>query len=41
MLIYNLENMLEKNRMNGIGVGLFEAGCVKVIYLKEAENKEA
>lgn len=27
--------------MNGVGVGLFEAGCIKVIYLKEAENKEA
>ena len=40
MQVYNLERMLGKtNRTNRIGVGLYKAGCIKVIYLKEAEKR--
>lgn len=41
MLIYELERVLGKNRMDGIRVGLFKAGHVEDVYLKEVENNQA
>lgn len=41
MLVYNLERMLEKSRMNRTTIGLFKASHIENIYHKEAENNKA